>query len=417
MAGNAPPPPPDSAPGPRRWRAAPPSILEGGVLRPVLTLGLTQIVGFGTIYYAFGVLVARMSADLGLTTTLSYGLLSAALLAGSLTAPWAGALIDRLGARRMMAAGSMVVAAGFALLSQVGGAWGLTGALVLIEMIAPLVLYDAAFAALAQAVGEGRARRAITLMTMLGGFASTVFWPLTLALQQNWGWREAYLTFAALHLLLCLPLHLSLPGGDRGRAETRSAPPFAPLPAPLHRRAMVLLALALALSWAVMSAFSAQWVPVLGALGLSQTAAVAAGALMGPSQVAARVLEMLIAHHRHPMMTALVALACLTLSVVLLALAPVGFASAAVFAVLFGVGQGLATTVRGTVPLALFGLRGYAARLGRLASLRMLVAAIAPFAMAGSLALAGPWITLGLTAALALVALALMAAVPWRVTS
>ena len=154
---------------------------------------------------------------------------------------------------------------------------------------------------------------------------------------------------------------------------------------------------------------------MLGALGLGQAAAVAAGALMGPSQVAARVLEMLVAHHRHPMLTALFALACLAVSVAILALAPVSFASAATFAVLFGIGQGLATTVRGTVPLALFGLRGYAARLGRLASLRMLVAAIAPFAMAGSLALFGPGLTLALTGALALVSLALMAAVPWRV--
>ena len=400
--------------GPRRLAAAR-QFLAGGVLRPVLTLGVTQIVGFGTIYYAFGVLVTQMSADLGLSLTLSYGLLSAALLAGSLSAPLAGSLIDRLGARRMMAAGSLAAALGFALMSQVGGAWGLAAALLLIEMVAPLVLYDAAFAALAQAVGAGRARRAITLMTMLGGFASTVFWPLTLALQQTWGWREAYVTFAALHLLLCLPLHLSLPRGDATRASDRTPPPFTPLPDRLHGRAMVLLALALALSWAVMSAFSAQWVPVLGALGLGQAAAVAAGALMGPSQVAARVLEMLVAHHRHPMLTALFALACLAVSVAILALAPVSFASAATFAVLFGIGQGLATTVRGTVPLALFGLRGYAARLGRLASLRMLVAAIAPFAMAGSLALFGPGLTLALTGALALVSLALMAAVPWRV--
>ncbi len=387
-----------------------------GLWRPVVTLGITQIIGFGSIYYAFGVLVAPVSRDLGITPTFAYGVLSMALLAGALTAPLAGGLIDRLGARRMMAAGSLASALAFALLSRVQGAVTLAAALVLVELVAPLVLYDAAFAALAQAVGEGRARRAITLMTMLGGFASTLFWPLTLALSESWGWRTAWLAFAALHLLVCLPLHLWLPKiGPSQPAPGASSAPFAPLPAALHGRAMALLALGFSLSWAVMSAFSAQWVPILGALGLSQTAAVAAGALMGPSQVGARVIEMLVAGRRHPMATALVAMGCLVAAVAVLALAPVSMVTASVFAVLFGVGQGLATMVRGTVPLALFGLGGYAARLGRLASLRMLVAAVAPFAMAASMAAFGAGATLTLTAALALASLLLLAMVPWRV--
>lgn len=387
-----------------------------GLLRPVLTLGLTQIVGFGSIYYAFGVLVTHMSADLGVTPTFAYGLLSAALLAGSLTAPVAGRLIDLRGARGMMAAGSLAAAAGFALLSQSAGAWTLAAALVLVELIAPLVLYDAAFAALAQAVGEARARRAITLMTLLGGFASTVFWPLTLFLQDAVGWRGAFMAFAALHLLVCLPLHLSLPKlAAKGTAAPSSAPAFPPLPPHLHGRAMVLLALGLSLSWAMMSAFSAQWVPVMAAVGLSQATAVTAGALMGPAQVLARLAEMRFAGHRHPMITAIFAMGCLCAAALVLLVAPVGIVSASVFAVLFGIGQGLATMVRGTVPLVLFGLAGYAARLGKLASLRGLVAAVAPFAMAGSLAYWGASVTLGLAALLAAVSLVVLAGVPWRV--
>ncbi|MBN8293229.1 MFS transporter [Rhodobacter sp. NTK016B] len=407
--------PPSAAPG--TPRKDPPLAGWRGTIRPVLTLGITQIVGFGSIYYAFGVLVAPLSGELGISTTAAFACLSVALLSGAFTAPLAGRLIDRHGARRMMAAGSIGCAVAFALLSQAGAVWGLVLTLIAVEMLAPLVLYDAAFAAVAQAVGEARARAAITMTTMVGGFASTVFWPLTLYLSQGWGWRETYLAFAALHLILCLPLHLSLPKGNG--AETRQvpgAPRFAPLPRRLHGRAMVLLALGLSLSWAVMSAFSAQWVPVLGAVGLPEATAVAAGALMGPSQVGARVLDMLFASHRHPMWTALVAMACLVLALVVLVLAPVGVLTASVFAILFGIGQGLATTVRGTVPLALFGLMGYAARLGRLASLRMLVAALSPFAMAASLATLGPWITLWLLAALAAVSLTLLACLPWRVT-
>ncbi|MCB1388251.1 MAG: MFS transporter [Rhodobacteraceae bacterium] len=392
------------------------SLPRVGMLRPVVTLGITQIVGFGTIYYAFGVLVAPLSAELGISPTMAYGLLSAGLLAGALTAPVAGRVIDLRGARGAMAAGSLACAVAFALLALVQGSWSLGATLILVELVAPLVLYDAAFAAVAQAVGEARARRAITLTTLLGGFASTVFWPFTLLLSDLLGWRGAYLTFAALHLLLCLPLHLSLPRlGAGGPARDPAPPQFAPLPRALQPRAMVLLALGLSLSWAVMSAFSAQWVPVMAAVGLSQGMAVTAGAMMGPAQVGARVLEMLFAGHRHPMVTAVFAMGCLAASVVVLVTAPVGLLSAMIFAVLFGIGQGLATMVRGTVPLALFGLAGYAARLGRLASLRSLVAAVSPFAMAGSIAALGPWITLWLAVGLALVSLVVMAAVPWRV--
>lgn len=391
---------------PQGWRA----------FRLVVTLGLTQIVGFGTLFYAFGVIVGPMSTELGFALPLAYGALSAALLVSGLVAPLAGRLIDRFGARAMMALGSATSALTFALMSRIEGPGGLLLVLALAEMFAPLVLYDAAFAALAQSFGQNRARRAITQMTLIGGFASTVFWPLTLWLVQGWGWRETYIAFAGLHLLLCLPLHLSLPRQSRApRTATTETPAFATLPAPLQGRAMVLLAVGFSVSWAVMSAFSAQWVPVLGSLGLSEGAAVAAGALMGPAQVAARVLEMLFAARRHPMVTALIAMASLVASLVVIAFAPASFATAAVFAILFGIGQGLGTVIRGTVPLALFGTWRFAARLGRLASLRQIVGALSPFAMAGSLALFGPGVTLVLAGAMGVIAFAAFWAVPWRV--
>jgi hypothetical protein len=215
--------------------------------------------------------------------------------------------------------------------------------------------------------------------------------------------------------VICLPLHLSLPRLAReAEGERAVTPRFPPLPAALQGRAMILIAIGFAVGWAVMSAFSAQWVPVLGSLGLSEGAAVAAGALMGPAQVGARVLEMLFMHRRHPMITALVAMGCLVAALAVIALAPAGFASAAVFAVLFGIGQGLGTVIRGTVPLALFGTQAFAARLGRLASLRQFVSALSPFAMAGSLALFGPGVTLGLAGIFALAALIAFWVVPWR---
>lgn len=391
----------------------PPMTASVNIWRPIITLGITQIVGFGTLYYAFGVLVAPLSTSLAISTTQAYGALSVALLMGSLLARRFGRLVDRHGAGRMMALGSAGCALAFVAMAFVQNLWTLGIALIALEILAPLVLYDAAFAGVAQAVGERRARRAITQMTLLGGFASTVFWPLTAGLLEFLDWRGVLLVFAGLHLGLCLPLHLSLPRSRQDRAAPESAAPaFPPVHALQARRAMVFLATGFSLSWAVMAAFSAQWVPVMAALGVSQAAAVTAGALMGPAQVGARLLEMTFATRRHPMETALFAMICLVVAVAILIFVPVGAVSLAAFAILFGIGQGLATMVRGTVPLALFGIDGYAERLGHLAALRMVIAALIPFAMAWSIASLGITTSLAIIGVLALASWAALVVVP-----
>ncbi|MGL5009660.1 MAG: MFS transporter, partial [Paracoccaceae bacterium] len=173
--------------------------------RPIIALGITQIVGYGTLYYAFGALAQPLTRDVGVTLPFAFGVFSLALFAGGLAAPFAGRAIDRHGARVVMAVGSVGAALALAALSQVQGMWGLVAAVVAVEVVSALVLYDAAFAALAQAAGAAGARRAITLMTLLGGFASTVFWPLTHVLTEALDWRATYLIFAAMHLAICLP--------------------------------------------------------------------------------------------------------------------------------------------------------------------------------------------------------------------
>ena len=167
--------------------------------RTIIALGVTQILGCGALYYAFGVMAGLLTEDLGVSMPAAYGAFSAALLAGGLCAPFAGRAIDRHGARRVMAA-----------LSQASGLVSLCAAIVLVEMVSATVLNDAAFAALARAAGAAGARRAITLMTLIAGFASTLFWPLTYALSDAVGWRTTYLVFAVLQLIICLPLHLTL---------------------------------------------------------------------------------------------------------------------------------------------------------------------------------------------------------------
>ena len=355
-------------------------------LRLVIGVGVTQIIGFGSIFYAFGSVVPPLSADLGITPGTAFAAFSVALLMGALAAPTAGRLIDRHGARAVMSAGSVLAALAMIALSQAQGLLTLGLALIAVEVVATLVRYDAAFAALAQALGPARARRAITHMTLLGGFASTLFWPLTQAILTHADWRTAYLVFAGLNLCVCLPLHLTLtrtPGLDPATGGAAPAKPqFAPLPAAQHRHAMIWVALSFAVAGLVFSAISASWVTTLTAFGLPAAAAVTAGTLMGPAQVGVRVLDMLFGLRLHPLTTTMISTLLLIVALAVLWLTGPTLAGAMIFAVLFGLAQGLTSIVRGTVPLVLFGTQGYAARLGRLASVRMVMAAIAPFGIA-----------------------------------
>jgi MFS family permease len=380
--------------------------------RLIVALGITQVIGYGTLYYAFGVVVASLSADLGIGQPAAFAAFSAALVAGGLVAPAMGRAIDRFGARRVMAAGSVGAAGALAALSQVGSLPALVAGLMLADVVAAAILYDAAFAALAQGVGAARARRAITLMTLIGGFASTVFWPVTSLLSDALGWRRTFLVFAVLHLAACLPLHLTLPRATpEDDARRTPAPAFAPLPPERHAQAMLWLAIGFSLAGMVLSAVAAQWVPVLMALGLSRDAAVAAGVVMGPSQVAVRLVDLVFGVRTHPLSAAILSVGLVLLAFVLLMVLPPGPAVAGLFAFCFGMASGLTSIVRGTVPLALFGAQGFGARLGTLAGLRLLTGAAAPFLLSLALAGLGARATVALCAGLSLAAMLAL----WRV--
>ncbi|MGL6210611.1 MAG: MFS transporter [Paracoccaceae bacterium] len=382
--------------------------------RVILALGITQIVGYGTLYYAFGVLAVPLTTELGVSLPFAFGAFSVALLAGGAVAPMAGRAIDRHGARVVMAWGSVGAAVALAALSQATGAVTLVAALILVEVVSAVVLYDAAFAALAQRAGAAGARRAITLMTLIGGFASTVFWPVTHWLTEDYGWREAYLVFAALHLGVCLPLHLTLTRGEIPTEATLNTVTEALLPPERHGQAMLWLAIGFSLAGIVFSALTVQWVPLLQATGLTTAAAVAAGTLLGPAQVGVRVIDLFFGVKKHPMTMALLSVGLLTTALALLIVLPTGLWAAMVFATVFGLASGLTSIVRGTVPLTLFGAAGYAARLGVLAGFRLATSALAPFALSLALVGLGASVTLALSFGVAVAAMLALAMVPRR---
>ncbi len=388
-----------------------------GLLPVVLALGATQIIGYGTLYYAFAILAPSIAREFAVGEATLYAIFSAGLLAGGLAAPQAGHWMDRFGAPKLMAAGSALVTALLAGLSAAPNLGSFAALIVAVEVVSVVVLYDAAFAALAHQ-GKPQARRAITHLTLIAGFASTLFWPLTGWLAEATGWRNSYLIFAALHLIVALPLHLWIvrrpPVSDAATvssSETFDLGP--PLVGSEARFAFWAFAISFALSGVLGSALAIHLVPVLQALDLGGAAYLVA-MLMGPAQVFIRLTDALFWRGLHPVSVALISAAALPLALVMLLAPADAILAGAVFAILFGFGQGLSSIVRGTVPLALFGRDGYGARLGQLAAIRTVLGAGAPFLFAAAAQAYGTRAALAATLAIGAAALAPLALLQFR---
>jgi MFS family permease len=355
----------------------------------VLALGITQIVSWGTTFYALGVLGKPIAAATGWSQSIVFGGLTIGLLTSGAVSAYIGRLIDRRGAQIMMTSGSILAAVGLALLSAVTDPVLYLAVWVLIGVAMRLTLYDAAFAALVQ-VTPARGRRAISYLTLFGGFASSVFWPIGHALEEAVGWRATFLVFAAVNLLLCLPLHWfglkrrqtdrDVLGPDGG--EMRSAHFDPPLEGAPRTVAMVLFGLMAAASAVVLGAMAVHLVPLLEASGIALATAVALASLKGVAQVVGRVWEILFAANIRPLNLGRISIAPLPLSFVVLIVGGASVWTALAFTLLFGLAHGLMTIVRGAVPLVLFGPKAYGEVLGVLATPYLLLAALSPAAFA-----------------------------------
>ncbi|RDV01880.1 arsenite efflux MFS transporter ArsK [Undibacter mobilis] len=356
----------------------------------IAALGVTQIIGYGTLYYSFSILEPSISRDFGWSSEWMFGAFSGALLIGGLVAPLTGRAIDRFGAGRVMAGGSLVAA-----LALVGCALAPSGAafvpaLFAIEIASTLVQYGAAFSLLVQRHHD-RAQRSIVYLTLIAGFASTMFWPLTTWLHHVLTWQQVYLIFAASHLILCLPIHawLSRPVADASpkeeevRAEASGAIQSADgllLPA-ARRKGLVLTAGAFAFESFISSAILVHMLPMLQALGLG-LAGVVVSTVFGPSQVASRFINMVFGKGISQLTLAIISAALLPGALIVLSASAPSLVGAVLFAILFGMGSGLYSIVGGTLPLELFGRRGYGTLQGQITSVRLIVGSAAPFAFA-----------------------------------
>ena len=347
--------------------------------RRTCALGVAQIVSWGTLFYTIAVLGASMRADTGVSELWLFGSFTAGLFVSGIASPALGREIDARGGRRVLVGGSVLAAIACAVLAGAQGPLTVLAGWILAGVAMAACLYDPAFATLHQIAGRSY-RRAVTALTLFGGFASTVFWPLSQYLLDTVGWRTTFAVYAVLHVVLCLPIHLaSVPG--HSMAASHPAAPDGATHAAHVGPTFVWLAVALSLAAFIASAMAAHLIGLLTATGLSARDAVLVGSLFGPMQVAGRIMEFAFNRHVRALVVGSVAFALLAIALAVFTQVHGVWIVALAFSILWGLANGIVTIVRGTVPAELFGHRDYGALLGRLAMPQFVMRAIAPFAM------------------------------------
>ena len=382
----------------------------------ILALGGAQTIAWASSNYLPAILAAPIALDLGISRATVFGAFSVALVVTGLAGPAVGRLIDRGHGRAMLVASNIVHIIGLLLLAGASSPQLLFAAWVVLGAGMAMGLYDAAFATLVRLHGDA-ARTPITGITLIAGFASTVGWPLTAWIAGAEGWRAACLAWAVIHVCIALPLNaLCIPSAPARRPAERHVADATLTPAqhPAHplppRNAFPLLVLYFAATAFVTSAMGAHLPSLLAAGGVSAATALAAAALMGPAQVAARLTEFLAMRRSrfHPLLTARIAGTLQPIGVAVLIISgglPL-LANLAPFAytLLYGAGNGMLTIAKGTLPLALFGPEGYGLRQGLLSVVARAMQALAPFAFGWMMDVIGVQTSLAISAAVSLLA-------------
>ncbi|MBA1290588.1 MFS transporter [Pseudomonas japonica] len=358
-------------------------------------LGCNQILAWGSTFYLPAVLAVPIAQSLNVSVPAVVGALSWALLVAGVCAPLVGRTIDRFGGKGVLAGSAVLLALGLTAMSFACGLIAYYAAWTVLGLGMAAGLYDAGFATLGRLMGS-RARSSITGLTLIAGFASTVAWPFLAAMEANQGWPATCRVLAIIHLLVGLPLHLVTVPSPAPRPPAAATAIHATDAQAGPQLAWI--AVLFTLHAFVMSALAVNLLVILQGQGIPAALAVTLGALMGPSQVVARVLEYVFGRQAHPVWIArLGMLACIA---GLLGLGP-GLVTLSLLAVVaFGGGNGIMTIARGTVPLTLLGSAKLGSHLGLIARPVLIAQAAAPLACAYLLEQLGPRGLIGILAGL-----------------
>lgn len=346
--------------------------------RIVWALGVSQLICWGISYYLIGVFGKLMAADLGWSQPLVYGGFSAALVVMGISSPVVGRTIDRWGGRPVMVAGSVATIAGCLGLGVAHDVATYYASWLCLGLAMRMTLYDAAFASLAR-LGGMAAKRPISQITLLGGLASTAFWPIGALLAEHFGWRGAVIAYAGF-AALTVPLHLAIPSGRAAAVET-AKPAQGPIQEPERPNRLLagcLYGAMIMLLSFLNSGLSAHVIPMLIGIGVATATAVWVASLRGIAQSCARLIEIVFGARVQPLDLSAFASSLLPLSYVCAMFGGQFIAAAVTFSLLYGAGNGLLTIARGTLPLVLFDQRTYGAFVGGLLVPSFFMAAVAP---------------------------------------
>ena len=356
-----------------------------GTVKSVLGLGVTTTIGYGTLYYSITIMSEELAREFLWSKSFIFGILSLGILLGGFLAPIVGKFLDKHGAREIMSVGSILCAFGLFSLSTIETKTDYILAILFLETVSVLVLYEAAFVAFSQLAGV-KARLPIIQITLMAGFASTIFWPLISYLLTITSWREVYQILALFHIFLALPIHYFVLKPnlkvDNKDLEEETFTDCICLEGKSRKRSLILLAIAFSLIAIPVTAMQTQFLAIFKGFGIEMATAVALGAIIGPSQVVARVVDMVFSKKSTPMVTAVVSTSIMALGLVVLLFSGYDYMFALLFVVLYGAGQGLTDIVRGTLPLYLYGKDGYGKTTGGLNLFRLIVTAMVPFGFA-----------------------------------
>lgn len=382
--------------------------------RAIAGLGFTQIVGWGTTYLMPSVLGRDLQRDLGLSPELVFAGITVMFAISAVCSPRVGKVVDRLGARSLMTAGSLIYALSLVGLASARGPVSYLACWAVMGIASALALSTPSSIAVVQIAGPG-ARQAIALLTIVGGFASTVFWPITGALDTAVGWRTVLLLYAGIHLFCCAPIHwLILPRRPptHPAASAAAAPASAGVAPEEAGRVFLLLAITLSFGAFVFTGVQLQMIEMMRELGHPPASALLLASLIGPSQVGIRIFELLFGHRYSIMRSAVFGSLMLPVGLGLALVAGQSFVVALFVVATYGMSNGLKAVQRATLPLALFGRAQFGAYMGRLALPQGIVAAISPPIMASVLHRFGTagalWLCFGF-ATISLVAMVLLA--------
>lgn len=345
----------------------------------ISALGITQILAWGSSYYLLTILAKPIAAETGWPFAWVISGLSMGLLVSGVVSPQIGRAIERHGGRPVLMASAALLAIGLLTLAVAPNIPTYLAGWLVIGLGMGAGLYEAAFSTLGRLYGL-TARDAIASLTLWGGFAATVCWPLSACLVQVVGWRATCLAYAILQLAVAMPLYIFVLPHEEKRSLLAPVPDpeaGAALGYPTSNRTLLvgLLATILTTGGVIFSIWSVHIITILQGEGVALATAVALGAIIGPAQVGARAVEMAVGRYHHPLWTLVASVTLIATGMVLLW---VGFPMLTVSLLCYGAGSGIWSIARGTLPLALFGPLGYAALMGRLAMPSLIAQSLAP---------------------------------------